>query len=90
MIFDIVFLSSINQLTFYPFVLGFDRKIDIFEWMDEEAIKMLKEEREDCEAPKSHYTPKPNQNGKLFWFSGKRTCKILLGRSMLIHQFLHV
>ena len=39
--------------------------------MDEEAIKMLKEEREDCEAPKSHYIPKPNQIGKLFWFSGK-------------------
>ena len=46
--------------------------MDIIEWLDEEAIKILKEEREDCEAPKSHYTPRPNQMGKLFWFSGKR------------------
>ena len=45
--------------------------MDIIEWLDEEAIKILKEEREDCEAPKSHYTPRPNQMGKLFWFSGK-------------------
>ena len=51
--------------------------MDTFEWLDEEAIKILKEEREDCEAPKSHYTPRPNQMGKLFWFSGKRKCNVL-------------
>ena len=51
--------------------------MDIFEWLDEEAIKILKEEREDCEAPKSHYTPKPNKMGKLFWFSGKGKNNVL-------------
>ena len=54
--------------------------------MDEEAIKMLKEEREDCEAPKSHYTPRPNQMGKLFWFSGKGKINVLTISFGQIHQ----
>ena len=40
-------------------------------WMDEEAIEKLKENREPVEAPTSHYIPKPEEMGKLLWFSGK-------------------
>ena len=39
-------------------------------WMDEEAIEKLKENREPVEAPTSHYIPKPEEMGKLLWFSG--------------------
>ena len=39
--------------------------------MDEEAIEKLKEDREPFEAPTSHYIPKPEEMGKLLWFSGK-------------------
>ena len=39
--------------------------------MDEEAIEKLKEDREPFEAPTSHYIPKPEERGKLLWFSGK-------------------
>ena len=39
--------------------------------MDEEAIEKLKEDREPFEAPISHYIPKPEEMGKLLWFSGK-------------------
>ena len=51
--------------------LGFTGTIDIMKWMDEEAIKKLKEEREPVESPTSHYNPKPEEMGKLLWFSGK-------------------
>ena len=39
--------------------------------MDEQAIEKLKEDREPVEAPTSHYIPKPEEMGKLLWFSGK-------------------
>lgn len=39
--------------------------------MDEEAIEKIKEDREHFEAPTSHYIPKPEEMGKLLWFSGK-------------------
>lgn len=60
----------LNQEGKKLYQIGFDQKLDVFEWLDDEAIKILKEGREDCEAPKSHNIPKPNQMGKLFWFSG--------------------
>ena len=47
------------------------RKLKVIDWLDDEALEKLKEEREPCEAPSSHYTPKPNELGKMFWFSGK-------------------
>ena len=49
---------------------GFSGIMDVFEWLDDEAIEKLKEDREPYEAPSSHYTPKPNNLGKLIWLSG--------------------
>ena len=45
--------------------------MDICEWLDDEAIEKIKEDREPFEAPSTHYTPKPNNLGKLIWLSGK-------------------
>ena len=45
--------------------------MDICEWLDDEAIEKLKEDREPFDAPSTHYTPKPNDLGKLIWLSGK-------------------
>ena len=53
------------------YFLGFTGDIDVINWMDEEAIEKLKEDREPFEAPTSHYIPKPEERGKLLWFSGK-------------------
>ena len=53
------------------YILGFTGDIDVIDWMDEEAIEKLKEDREPFEAPTSHYIPKPEERGKLLWFSGK-------------------
>ena len=51
--------------------IGFDGKMETLEWLDNEALEKLKEDREPFEAPSSHYTPKPDEIGKMFWFSGK-------------------
>ena len=45
--------------------------METLEWLDDEALEKLKEDREPFEAPSSHYTPKPDEVGKMFWFSGK-------------------
>ena len=45
--------------------------MDVCEWLDDEAIEKIKEDREPFEAPSTHYTPKPNDLGKLIWLSGK-------------------
>ena len=50
--------------------VGFAEKMDVHHWLDEEGLEKLKEDRQPFEAPSSHYTPKPNEPGKLFWFSG--------------------
>ena len=49
---------------------GFDGKMETVDWLDEVALERIKEEREPFEAPSSHYTPKPDEVGKMFWFSG--------------------
>ena len=46
--------------------------MDICDWLDDEAIEKLKEDREPFDAPSTHYTPKPNDLGKLIWLSGKQ------------------
>ena len=51
--------------------VGFSAKMDIHDWLDDEGLEKLKEDRQPIEAPTSHYTPKPNELGKMFWFSGK-------------------
>ena len=45
--------------------------MDVHDWLDEDGLEKLKADRQPFEAPTSHYTPKPNEPGKLFWFSGK-------------------
>jgi hypothetical protein len=45
--------------------------MDVHDWLDEEGLEKLKEDRQPFEAPSSHYIPKPNESGKMFWFSGK-------------------
>merc|ERR1719270_1278014 len=42
----------------------------VYHWMDKEAVEKLKEDRESVESPTSNYIPKPEEPGKLFWFSG--------------------
>ena len=49
--------------------------MDVHHWLDEEGLEKLKEDRQPFEAPTSHYTPKPNELGKMFWFSGKASIK---------------
>ena len=39
--------------------------------MDKAAVEKFKEDREPFESPTSHYNAKPEEPGKLFWFSGK-------------------
>ena len=51
--------------------VGFAEKMDVHDWLDEEGLEKLKEDRQPFEAPSSHYIPKPNESGKMFWFSGK-------------------
>ena len=51
--------------------VGFAAKMDVHDWLDEDGLKKLKADRQPFEAPSCHYTPKPNEPGKMFWFSGK-------------------
>ena len=60
-----VFVCNIVEL------VGFAEKMDVYDWLDEDGLEKLKADRQSFEAPSSHYTPKPNEPGKLFWFSGK-------------------
>ena len=52
-------------------LVGFAEKMDVHDWLDEDGLEKLKADRQPFEAPSSHYTPKPNELGKMFWFSGK-------------------
>ena len=51
--------------------VGFSEKMDIHNWLDDDGLEKLKADRQPFEAPSCHYTPKPNEPGKMFWFSGK-------------------
>ena len=47
-------------------------KMIIVNWLNDEEVEKLKEDREPCEAPTCHYfEPQPEKVGKLLWFSGK-------------------
>ena len=50
--------------------------MDVHDWLDEDGLEKLKADRQSFEAPTSHYTPKPNEPGKLFWFSGKASIMV--------------
>ena len=69
--FGILYILKLHRLLLKKYFLGFTGDIDVINWMDEEAIEKLKEDREPFEAPTSHYIPKPEERGKLLWFSGK-------------------
>ena len=62
---------------------GFSGIMDVFEWLDDEAIEKLKEDREPFDAPSTHYTPKPNDLGKLIWLSGKYIIHFFYNKSSL-------
>ena len=66
--------------------------MDVFEWLDDESIEKLKEDREPYEAPSSHYTPKPNDLGKLIWLSGKYAIPVFYSNKilLLLHKYVIV
>jgi len=42
--------------------------MDVHDWLDDDGLEKLKADRQPFEAPSSHYTPKPNESGKMFGF----------------------
>ena len=61
------------------------------DWLSEEDLEILKNEREPAGTPVCPYQPKPDQLGKLVWISGppgvgKSTTAQLLGRN---HGFIY-
>ena len=60
--------------------------IDVYDWLSEEKLEILKEDREPADAPNCpNHKPNPDKLGKLLWFSGapgtgKSTCAHLMGR----------
>jgi len=62
-------------------------KMDVINLLNDEDLEKLKEDREPVEAPivGDYFTPKPDQLGKLLWFSGppgagKSTAASIMGR----------
>ena len=54
-------------------VIGVTKKVESLKWMSDEELEKIKEDREPADAPSiSYFEPKPDQQGKLFWFSGKK------------------
>ena len=45
--------------------------MEITNWLNEEELKKIKDDRESSEAPSSKYKVQPDNLGKLLWFSGK-------------------
>ena len=45
-------------------------QIDVSNWLCQEELEKLKEDREPADAPSSPYKPQPDNLGKLLWFSG--------------------
>ena len=43
---------------------------NIFEFMDEEAKKKMKDEQDPAESPPNSYNPQPEQMGKILWITG--------------------
>ena len=69
---------------------GFSGIMDVFEWLDDESIEKLKEDREPYEAPSTHYTPKPNDLGKLIWLSGKYAIPVFYPNKILLLLYKYV
>ena len=57
-----------NKLYFY----GFTKKVDIMEWITEEDMKKLLEDREPADAPScSYFEPNPDVPRRIIWLSGE-------------------
>ena len=56
-----------NKLYFY----GFTKKVDIMEWISEEDMKKLLEDRDPADAPSCPYfEPNPDVPRRIIWLSG--------------------
>ena len=71
-------------MIYIVFFSGFSGIMDVFEWLDDESIEKLKEDREPYEAPSTHYTPKPNNLGKLIWLSGKYAIPVFYSNKIFL------
>jgi len=50
---------------------GMANNLEDWEWMDDKMIKRTLDDRDPFDAPSCpHITPKPNEQGKIFWLSG--------------------
>ena len=45
--------------------------MEITNWLTEEELQKIKDDRDPYEAPSSKYKIQPDNVGKLLWFSGK-------------------
>ena len=51
--------------------MGASNTVEIMNWLSKEEINKLKNDREPVDAPNiTKYKYKPNNSGKLLWFSG--------------------
>ena len=56
-----------NKLYFF----GFTKKVDIMEWISEEDMKKLLEDRDPADAPScSYFEPNPDVPRRIIWLSG--------------------
>ena len=65
---------------------GFSKNVDHLEWVSDEDLKKLVEDRDPADAPSCPYKIQPENQGKLVWLSGppgagKSTTAQLLGRN---------
>ena len=51
-------------------------QLDVSNWVNQEELEKLKEDREPINAPSSPYKPQPDNLGKILWFSGTRVIVI--------------
>ena len=57
-------------------LIGVTNKMESLKWMSHEELEKIKEDRESADAPSiSYFEPKPDQQGKLFWFSGNKSLR---------------
>ena len=69
--FKMTFYGVLNKEGTQMHVKGFSPKhIDVSNWINQEELEKLKEDREPIDAPSSPYKPQPDNLGKILWFSG--------------------